>query len=163
MKNSELPGISRALEGSNRPSAIVTVLPQPQRFIAESPDDTEARRIESAWCIACDILVRFMQPFLPSQKEAAWRACILSREDHNGHLLETIPDWPNISSPGMIGRRARLTYSAIRKMTPETFLRIIAKFPRRKSAGEATVAEVVRKIAADPVLREALVPRRLKT
>ncbi len=64
----------------------------------------------------------------------------------------------NLDAPGQTGRLARLTYEAMRTMEPETFVRILAKFPRRKSVGKATVAEVVRKITTDPILKERLVP-----
>lgn len=137
---------------------VEVVLPEPFTFMAGGPFDDDERRKQTCWCTNCGDLVRFLRPFLPSQKPA-WRTHILSKQEHTGHILETVPvgQWPNLNAPGNLGRLARMSYTATRKMSPETFLGILAKFPRGKRHSERTFTEVARQITDDLRLRYTII------
>lgn len=141
-----------ALESS---TGVVCVPAQPQTYLGRDvPAD-----VTVVWDSSHRGLLGRRAPFFPGQAEL--RLHVLDRLNHDECSCETIADGPpGLADPGQAGRLPRLTYETMRNMEPETFVRILAKFPRRKSVERATVAEVVRKITTDPILKEKLVPRR---
>ena len=137
---------------------VIVDLPQIRLFLgSEHPTG-----IDVAWDRPHDFLIRWLAGWLSGQLDG-WHRHVLDQFNHSTCLLETIPagEWANLTSPGRIGRISRLNYEIVRNMESETALRIIAKFPRRKHHSEQTLAEVAHKIAADPILKEALLLGRI--
>ena len=142
-------------------NSVLTILPEPAVFLGKDVP----QKISIVWDKGHEILIRRQPPFLKNQAEL--RGYVLDLQDHSACVVETVPpgEWPNLDLPGHIGRVARLAYTAFRKMDAETFLRIIAKLPRRprlSESGAAEIARIARSVAADPILRTTLVPGRFQ-
>jgi hypothetical protein len=148
--------VEHAIVSPAKTPTITVVLPAVEVFLARDLPDN----YRIVWDETCDHLLRRTPPFLKNQSEL--RAHQLDQQDHSACVVETIPVGSSeLLVSGHTGRIARLRYEFQRKTDPETFLRIVAKFPRKKRIAQSTIDGIVRKIVGDPLLKHQLAQGRM--